>query len=190
MTQNWPSNGIAGDGVHWPPAPQLLPDGAEGGHATARSPQLHAGTFVEASAAHIPPDALGALAVAPNGALQVESLAFRSVHVPSSSDTVPQCLLFLQFSSNVSTGVPHFTPLGDPHVQVHCAPAVDALVPPVNAASTPVAQVGALFCPSQSSTGPVQPLGTGGAHVVPAPHASGAASKPGLSDGSGASGRL
>jgi hypothetical protein len=187
MTQIWASNGTAGDGIHWPPAPQLLPDGAEGVHATASALQIHAGTFVEASAAHIPPDALGAVAVAPNVGPQVESLAFRLVHVPSSSDTIPHCM-FAQFLLKLSAGPLHVTPLGDPHVQVHCALGGHAPAPPVNAGLKPVAQVGALLGPSQSTTGPVQPPGTGGAHVAPAPHASIAASKPGPSDGSGASG--
>jgi hypothetical protein len=171
--------------MHWPPAPQLAPEGAEGVQATASAPQLHGGgTLAEASAAQLPPVALDPPTTALTEAPHVESKGARLVHPPCASDTIPQVMPW-QFLSNVSVGELHVKLETGPHVHVHWALAIEGLAPPANAGSKPAAQGGELPGPSHRTTGPVQPTGTGGAHVAPASHPE--PSKGGASGGSNTS---
>jgi hypothetical protein len=166
--------------MHCPPAPQP-PFSVEGAHVTASAPQFHEGTFVDASATQVPPDAFEPL-IAPT-ALQIEPKVVRSVQEPCVSDIIPQLVPWQVFWA-LRDGSLHPTPVGEPHVQPHCALAIDAFAPPANDGTKPAPQDGALSAPSHRTRGPVQPPGTGGAHVVPMVHPE---SKPEPSDDSAAS---
>jgi hypothetical protein len=142
-------------------------DAAEDEHATATVPQVQGGRFVVAVGMQPPPVALDALSDALDAAPHGPAVAIRSVQVLSGSDALaqlaPRQLVILL---NPSWGALQATPVGLPHVHVHCADGL-AGVPPSNTGPKPAPHVGGFDDPVQRTTGPVQPMGTGGAHVVP-----------------------
>jgi hypothetical protein len=181
--------GIAGVVVHCPPGPHAIGDCAEGAHATASSVQVQGGTFDVPIGMQLPPPAVEPLTVTLGAAPHpLVGAPARLVQAFSGIDgelpqVAPRQPLIL---ANVSFGAPQTTFVGLSHLHVHCAGSFEGL-PPSNTGAKPAPHVGAPDAPVHSASGPVQPFGTGGVHVVPTGHpASAPASKP-LSDESLAS---
>jgi hypothetical protein len=162
-------------GVHCPPGPQVIVDAEEGAQATASVLHVHGVTFDEPVGMHLPALAVDPLSVTP---AQVPTTVDRFVQVPSGTDADPQALPWqVLILVKLMFGALHVTPVGLPHVQVHCAGSFEG-TPPSKTGLKPEPHGGAPVAPVPSVSGPIHPGGTGGVHAVPTGHpASAPASK-------------